>query len=157
MTTTTTAKAIALATLMVATSLTVAPAATAVDPSCTEDFDIADSESAATSRDLNPNADETGLEDAAASSGDEQVTIELLTNSDKLELGIFEDIDGCQRATHVSPTSCESDMTLDTTPANVKTDSVTCTIEAPDSGTRDFYFVVENLQGDELSYQAYVE
>lgn len=150
--------AIAIALAMSLTAALSAVPAAAVSADCTEDFDIEDSESLADKRTLAAGANETGLEDAKAVSGDEEVTVELLSNDDKLEFGIFQDTDGCTRSKKVSPDDCESDVVLDTTGAGTTEDSMTCTIEAPNSGSRDFYFPLENIElnGDSLEYKVYV-
>jgi hypothetical protein len=148
--------AIAIAVTMSLTAVLSALPATAVSPDCTKDFDIVDSEALASERQLGADASETGLEDAIALDGDENVTVELRTNDDELELGIFEDNNGCERSTHAS-SNCDSDVLLDTTGSDTE-DSQTCTIEAPNSGSRDFYFVFENVEmdGDPLKYKVYV-
>lgn len=149
--------AIAIATVMVAAGLSVAPSVAAVDADCTEDFDIADSELLASTRDLDPGEMETGLEDVEDNETNQEVTVELTSNDDKLEFGVFEDVSGCDRSNNVS-SNCLSDVTLDTTDPSVNTDSETCTLESPDSGTREFFFVQENIEdpGDELEYKIFV-
>lgn len=152
-----TATAIAMALLTgLAAALSAAPVS-AVDPDCTKDFDIADSELLASERDLDPNEEETGLEDVDANESDVEVTVDLETDDSELEFGIFEDTGSCDRSQNVS-TDCASDVKLDTTGSQTSEDSETCMLHSPSSGVRDFYVVMENLQdsGDPLGYEIYV-
>lgn len=152
---TTIATAIVLVVAGMGAGLSAVPGA-AVMADCTEDYDIPDSEPLV-ARDLAAGEMETGKENVKASEGNETLHVELVSNDDKLEFGIFEDVDGCSRSTNVAPTACESDVVLDTTDSN-STDSKTCTLIAPDNGSRTFYVVFENIEenGDELEYKAWV-
>lgn len=137
--------------------LSVTPTAAAVDPDCNEDFEIADSEATASTRTLNAGQSETGEEDVLALTGDEVLTVELLSPDDVLEFGIFEDVDGCMRSSHVSPNDCKSDFVLDTTNMDPDDDAKECTLRAPGSGSRTFFVVFENIEvnGDALDYRAW--
>lgn len=133
-----------------------APLAAAVSPDCNEEFEIADSEQDASDRKLAVGVGETGLEDVLATSGDENVTVRLLTNNDKLEFGIFE-LDGltCERSQTVSPTTCQSDVVLDTT-ANPHPQEEVCTLQAPNLGSKDYYIHMENIGDSPLKYEIFV-
>lgn len=156
MTTTTTAKAIALATLMVATSLTVAPAATAVSTDCDDDFLIPDSEPV-TPQTLSGSGAEVGLEDVSASDNTENVTIRLESSKDKLEFGVFylDDNDDCVEASADNLSNCGSSETLDSTGTPAPIDK-TCRIDGPVSGTTEYFFHVVNLQSDPLDYKIWM-
>lgn len=152
---TTIAVAVAMIISTVGAGISAVPVA-AVMADCSADYNIADSEPLV-GRSLAAGENETGKEEVKASEGDEQLQVELVSDDDKLEFGIFEKVDGCSRSTNVAPTLCESDVVLDTTGPN-QTDSETCTLEAPDSDSRAFYVVFENIEdnGDELEYKAWV-
>lgn len=154
-----TAMALALTLVAGVVGLGMAPASpvVAVTADCTHDFDIPDSELLSSPRTLAASASETGRERVMAVSGDEDVRVELQTNDDQLEFGIFEDINGCVRSTNVSPASCESDVLLDTTDPNEDEDSHLCKLLAPSSGSRTFYVVFENVQSsDALEYEVFL-
>lgn len=146
--------AIAIAVGMNLTAALSAVPVAAVDADCDADFQIKDSETLANTRQLAAGANETGLEDVTAKDGDEKVTVELLTDDDELEFGIFEDMPPCQRSSNVSD-DCDDDVQLDTT-GQESTETHTCNLEAPLSGSRDFYIVFENVQStDALDYKVY--
>lgn len=150
------ATAIAIAVAMSLTAALSAVPAAAVGADCTDDFLIPDSEPL-TPRDLAGNEDEVGLEDVEAGTGSENVTVRLDSKSDKLEFGVFvfDANDDCVSASSLDQSNCGTSEVLDTTsePAPVKE---VCRIDAPTSGTEDYYFHVENPQSDSLDYSIWM-
>lgn len=140
------AMAIAIATVMVAAGLSVAPPAAAVSADCTEDYNIT---STPKTRTLAANGSEAGLVEVSAPT-DEKLNVTLETPNAEMEFGIFELVDDdCTRSTNVSD-NCDQDVKLETNGGG--DDSIECTLEAPLSGTRDFYVVFENPGSDPIDY-----
>lgn len=150
--------AVAMALVLASVASLVASPAAAVTADCTEDFTIPTSEPGASTT-LAAGASEVGLIDVSAAGGDKTVRVQLTTDDDILEFGIFEVVSStCQRSTNVNTVACQSDVTLDTTPLLVLPPlTQDCQLDAPASGTRSFYFVFENVEmGDALGYKAWV-
>lgn len=150
-----TAMAFALVAGLAGLSLT--PTVAAVIADCDDEFLIPDSEPLI-SRVLLGNAAETGREDVTASGGDEEITVDLRSNNDKLEFGVFVlDGNNCLVAANEDPalSDCGSSEVLDTTDGD-QTESKACTLEAPSSGTLEYYVHVVNQQSDQLSYKIWM-
>lgn len=134
-----------------------APAA-AVAADCTEDYTIPETQPLFP-RTLAAGASEVGLIDVSAAGGDKTVRVQLDSDDDMLEFGIFEVVSNqCQRSTNVNTVVCQSDVLLDTTPLLVFPPvSQDCELDAPSSGARSFYFVFENVEpgGDALQYSVW--
>jgi len=146
------AMAIAIAVTMTTTAVLSAVPAAAVSADCTSDYTIQDTEPS-TPRVLLGLTSETGVEDVTAAGGTENVTIRLDSNNDKLEFGVFvlDANQDCVAATDEGISDCSSAETLDTT-GTAATDKITCRLDPPSSGTRDYFFHVENSQADSLDY-----
>lgn len=135
------AYAMAFAFVVGAVGLSIVPSVAAVPSICDEDYLIDGTKQA---RPLDPDEVEVGRSDVSAP-GDEVMTVNLTTNNDKLEFGIFElDGDDCDRSDNVS-SNCDQDVTLDTTGGN-PTDAIDCILEAPPVGTLEFYVVFEHIE-----------
>lgn len=147
-----TAVAMALLSMSVLAGLAAVPVQ-AVDPDCTEDFNIPGVEQDP-ARTLAGNDEVTWAIDVSTAGGDETVRVSLESNNDLMEFAIFEDDDGCDRSEHVETQECkEQDVDLDTTDLLVTPpESQDCVLDAPGSGDRTFYLVLENLEGDSLEY-----
>lgn len=149
------ATAIAIATVLVAAGLSVAPPAMAVvGPDCDEEFLIPDSEPL-TPRTLAGNEEETGREDVEAGTP-EKVTVRLESEDDKLEFGVFY-LDGqtCEVASDDGLTNCGDSEILDTV-NNPAPEKQTCNLDDPSSGEREYYFHIVNQQDDELDYSIWM-
>lgn len=148
------ATAMALTFVVGAVGLSVVPSVAAVPKDCTEDYEITDTEK---TRPLNTSEHEVGLSKVRAADGDETMTVELLTNDAKLELGVFFiDASGtCVSAKNAGESNCDTNEVLDTTSNNVDPPiSIDCTLEAPLNGVREFYIGFENIGSVDLEYSS---
>lgn len=138
------ALAIAIATAMVATGLSMAPAAFAGHNDCHRDFVLPDSEPVE-ARELGGNSVEIGL--ATVSAGDsEELTVELVSVDDTLEWRVFH-MDGNDDCVQYKASSCSGTI------SSPGTD--TCTLEDPTSGDKDYWVTFENIESDQLLYKGW--
>ncbi len=149
--------ATAMAVVLVAgmAGLSATPTAAAVSPDCDDEFPILHLEPPV-SRELAGNGEETGSATGIALTGDERVTVQLVSNNDKLEFGVFvvdPDTQQCVSATSLNLSDCGAAEQLDTTPGSVTQVQTNCQIDAPNEGTRDYFFHMKNLQSDALEYK----
>jgi hypothetical protein len=148
--------AIAIAVTMTLTAALSAVPAAAVSADCTDDFLIPDSEPLVP-RSLSGSAAEVGKEDVTASGGDEKVTVRLESLDDKLEFGVFvlDSNNDCVSATSLDQSDCGASETLSTMNQAPSVET-TCRIDAPSSGSVDYFFHVENQQSDALDYSIWM-
>lgn len=145
------ATALAIALVVGLGGLSAVPTAMAVPADCNEEFQIPDNEPT-TSRILLGDGEETGREDVKAADGDEEVTVRLDSSGDRLEFGVFY-LDGqnCTQASDDGLSNCSDAEVLDTG-ANPAPQKRVCQLDAPDSGTREYFFHMVNQQDDPLEY-----
>jgi hypothetical protein len=139
-----TATAIALATVLVAMSFVGAPAA-AEDTDCHESFQIADSESLAQDRVLDPGERDIGRESMIA---DQTLTVELQTSNDELEWSVHRlDADG--NCVQYKSSACSGKLVS-------SGEKGECTLEIADDD--EFFVELENVEpspADSLDYQVW--
>jgi hypothetical protein len=143
--------AVAIATVLVAAGLSVGLGTVqAASPCGNEDFDIADSKSLASIRDLNPGESEIGREDVSAVTGDETLHVELVDAGADGELTwtVYHQPSSCEEYT---AGGCDQTNVLDTET------EVTCTLNAPNSGMKDYFVVFEETNdNNQIDYRAWV-
>lgn len=149
------ATAMALAFVVGAVGLSIVPTVAAVTADCDDDYAITATKQ---SRSLNTSESEVGLSEVRAADGDETMTVTLQTNSAKLEFGVFivDPSNGnCVSAKDEGVSDCGTAEVLDTTDSNVDPPiSIDCRLDAPLTGTRDFYVPFENIGNVGLTYDA---
>lgn len=142
------ATAIAIATVMVATGLSIAPAASAQVTNCAATYAIADSEAAATPRILLGGMEEIGVEEVLAGN-DEQLHVRLDSPNDELDWKVFQ-LDSGGECVEYTSTGCGGNLDREGQTGD-------CTLEAPGSGVQEYFLKVENLQNDRLTYTPWSE
>lgn len=141
--------AIAIATIMVAAGLSTVPPALALTADCNEDFDIADSESQAVKRSLDPGTTKVGHR-VVSSGSPEEITVRLPTSVDELTWQVFY-LDASNNCVEYSATGCDGEVVMDT-----KGQEQSCTLDDPSLGDRDYYVVHKNTESppaDELDFK----
>lgn len=134
--------AIAIAAVMVAAGLSVAPPAMAGHQTCHEDFVIAEDKSNADVRDLATNVEEVGQADVSAGTP-EDLMVDLRTSDAELSIEVFEQTaTGC---VEFNESGC--DRTITSTG-----DQEVCTLEDPVSGSTDYFVHYENVGNVDLEY-----
>lgn len=146
------ATAIAIATIMVAAGLSVAPPAAALTEDCNEDFEIADSEQQASKRKLPDGERINGIENVSASDGDQTLTVRLETSDDVLAWHVFEEtLTGCQE---YDEGGCNGENTISSKGAEQS-----CTLNAPSVGTRTYVvgYMEDDTDTDSLKFSTFLE
>lgn len=139
------AVAIAIATMMVATGLSVAPLGTAGHAPCHRDFVIAEDKSSAATRDLVVDEEEIGLADVEAGTP-EDLMVDLETSNAELSIEVFEQTStGC---TEYNETGCDKE--IDSTG-----DHEICTLEDPVTGSKDYWVHYNNTGTKDLDYRTW--
>lgn len=148
------AAAMALVVAGLAVGIGPAPFAAAQSSNCpsTADFSIPDSEPLLP-RTLSGNSEEIGVEDVD-SGDDEMLHVRLETANDKLEWTVFHLVDGeCETFTQGD---CDIGGSYPNT-LDQQDEEQTCTLDDPNSGTKDYWVKAENDEADSLDYSIWVE